>query len=271
MTRPTLTGFEQTNAVVTGASSGIGRSTAIALAALGCPQMALHYRKNLQGVTQTARQVESYGTQVVLIAADLAITEDRIRLVDQAFEKLGRIDTWLHIAGGDVLTGQRSKSSFDDKLHYLWEVDVAGTIAVARDVTKRWQSQMEGPYPPSLVLTGWDQAPQGMEGDAGQMFGTIKAAVMAFANSLAQDVAPKIRVNVVAPGWVQTAWGENTDAYWNRRAQSQSLMQRWGRPEDIAAAMVYLANPGNTFVTGQTIEVNGGWNRRFDRGKESGL
>jgi 3-oxoacyl-[acyl-carrier protein] reductase len=267
MNRPTITGFEQTSAVVTGASSGIGRATAIALAELGCPQMALHYRSNLEGASETARQVEKHGTNAILIAADLAIETERTRIVDEAFAKLGRVDTWLHIAGGDVLTGPRSKASFDEKLRYLWDVDVAGTIAVAREVTTRWQSQSDGPYPPSLVLIGWDQAPQGMEGDAGQMFGTIKAA---FGNSLAQEVAPRIRVNVVAPGWIQTAWGEKADDYWNHRAHSQSLMQRWGRPEDIAAAIVYLANPGNTFVTGQTLEVNGGWNRRFDRGQPSG-
>ena len=115
-----------------------------------------------------------------------------------------------------------------------------------------------------MIFVGWDQAPAGMEGEAGMMFGPVKAAVMAFANSLAQTVAPHVRVNTVAPGWIQTAWGETVQGYWNDRAKSQALMNRWGHPEDVAEAVAYLTSPASEFITGQTIEVNGGFNRRFE-------
>mgnify|MGYP001814847674 FL=1 len=100
-----------------------------------------------------------------------------------------------------------------------------------------------------------------MDGEAGQMFGPVKAAVMSYARSLAQSVAPLIRVNTVAPGWIRTAWGEDVSDYWNERAKAESLMNRWGHPDDVAKAVVYLADPNNTFVTGETINVNGGWDR----------
>ena len=100
-----------------------------------------------------------------------------------------------------------------------------------------------------------------MEGDAGQMFGPVKAAVMAFAVSLAQSVAPRIRVNTIAPGWIQTSWGKQASQAWQDRAKGQSLMHCWGTPEDVARSVVYVSDPENTFLTGQTINVNGGWNR----------
>jgi 3-oxoacyl-[acyl-carrier protein] reductase len=116
--------------------------------------------------------------------------------------------------------------------------------------------------PASIVFIGWDQALHGMEGDSGQMFAPVKAGVMAFAASLAQQVAPHVRVNTIAPGWIQTSWGASTSQYWQDRAKQQSLMDRWGTPEDVASAVVYVTNPKNSFLTGQTINVNGGWNRK---------
>jgi 3-oxoacyl-[acyl-carrier protein] reductase len=75
-------------------------------------------------------------------------------------------------------------------------------------------------------------------------------------------LAPQIRVNCVAPGWIQTAWGETADSDWQQRARQQALMQRWGQPADVAAAAAFLCRPAADFITGQILEVNGGWNRR---------
>ena len=255
--------FSNARAVVTGSSSGIGRATALALAAAGCDRQVVHCRSRVDAARQTASRI---GQDVPIIAADLAVAEDRQRLVDEAFDHLQTPTTWIFNAGADVLTGPAAEWSFQQKLETLWRVDVAGTIDLARRVAERLsgQTRSNDEPPPSMTFIGWDQAPRGMEGQAGQMFGPIKAAVMAFAMSLAQELAPRIRVNVVAPGWIQTAWGETTEGYWDRRARDQSLMGRWGKPADVAAAILYAANPQNTFVTGQIIEVNGGWNRRYE-------
>ena len=112
-----------------------------------------------------------------------------------------------------------------------------------------------------MTFIGWDQAIEGMEGDAGQMFGPVKAAVMAFAASLAQELAPDVRINTIAPGWIQTSWGEKASEYWDARAKTQSLMNRWGKPDDVARAVLYVSNPANSFINAQTINVSGGWNR----------
>ncbi|MEM9828438.1 MAG: SDR family oxidoreductase, partial [Planctomycetota bacterium] len=193
---------------------------------------------------------------------DLADPKQQPALVARAFEKLDRIDAWIHLAGIDVLTGDAAKWDFETKLRKLFEIDVLAAIHVCRRVANVWRGKHQTPVP-SITLVGWDQATRGMEGDAGQMFGPVKAAVTAFGLSLAQDVAPEVRVNVVSPGWIRTSWGESTDEYWDRRAREQALMGRWGTPEDVARAVAFAADPLNSFCTGQVIEVNGGFSRRF--------
>jgi len=258
--------FQATNAVVTGASSGIGRSIAVALAHAGLERLVVHYRVNRSGAMDTADAVRELGCEPVVLEADLSSPEGPQRLASDAFDALGIVHTWVNNAGADVLTGAASSMDFESKLRHLLDVDLIGTILLSRMVADRLLSQFEKRKttdPPSMVFIGWDQAIEGMEGDAGQMFGPVKSAVMAFANSLAQSIAPSVRVNTIAPGWIRTAWGEETSDYWNERAKGQSLMKRWGCADDIARAVIYVADPENTFLTAQTIPLNGGFDRRF--------
>jgi 3-oxoacyl-[acyl-carrier protein] reductase len=110
----------------------------------------------------------------------------------------------------------------------------------------------------SVVTMGWDQAETGMEGDSGELFSATKGAVMAFTRSLALSLAPEVRVNAVAPGWIKTAWGENASEAWQARAIRETPQARWGTPEDVARVARFLVGPGSGFLTGQVVRVNGG-------------
>ncbi len=258
--------------VVTGSSSGIGRAIAVACAQAGA-NVLVHGCKNLAGAEETAELVCSLGVQSLVVMGDLRDETFHLQLVQQAFQWSGeRLTAWIHNAGVDVLTADLAQASFLTKLDRLWEVDVRGTMALARLAADRWleslasasaQSQPAS-QTPSMVFIGWDQATAGMEGDAGQMFGAIKGAVMSFSLALAQSLAPQIRVNCVAPGWIRTEWGQTADEYWDQRAIRSSLIGRWGTPEDVAAAVLYLIGPSASFQTGQILNVNGGWNRRVN-------
>jgi NAD(P)-dependent dehydrogenase (short-subunit alcohol dehydrogenase family) len=90
------------------------------------------------------------------------------------------------------------------------------------------------------------------------LFAAVKGAVTCFTRSLALSLAPKVRVNCVAPGWVRTAWGETASPAWQDRVRRETPLGVWGLPEDVANAAVWLASPAAGFVTGQTVRVNGG-------------
>jgi 3-oxoacyl-[acyl-carrier protein] reductase len=252
--------------VVTGSSSGIGRAIAQRLARPGV-SLLIHGVTNREGVETTARHVRDMGADAEVLLADLATPAGRAALLAAAARFATPIACWVHCAGVDVLTTELRSASFADKFDRLWEVDVRGTMLLAREAAVALREEAAANR--SMVFLGWDQAGAGMEGEAGQMFGPIKAAVTSFAMHAAQDWAPDVRVNVVAPGWIRTAWGETTDAYWDRRARQSALLSRWGRPEDVAGAVAFLTGPEASFISGQILDVNGGWNRRFDR--ETGL
>ncbi|GAA4461530.1 SDR family oxidoreductase [Novipirellula rosea] len=254
--------FRDTHAVVTGASSGIGRAIAIELSRRGVKRIVIHYRRNVAGAQATAEACRQLGAEPLLQAADLADLTAAESLAERCYRELGAIHTWVNNAGADVLTGELSELDFNAKLQRLMQVDVIGTIHLARGVAARMTNETFT-QPPSMTFIGWDQSASGMEGDAGQMFGPVKAAITAFALSLAQTVAPRVRVNVVAPGWIQTSWGQAASPYWDARARDQSLMNRWGTPEDIALAIAFVSDPENSFFSGQVVQVNGGWNRQY--------
>jgi 3-oxoacyl-[acyl-carrier protein] reductase len=186
--------------------------------------------------------------------ADLADRAAGDALVAEAWRVWGGLDAWLHIAGADTLTGPAARLPFDAKLDQLWAVDVVATMRLTRAVGRLMKEQGHG----SIVTMGWDQAETGMEGDSGELFAATKGAVMAFTRSLALSLAPSVRVNAVAPGWIKTAWGESASPAWQERVLRETPARRWGTPEDVAQAARFLVSPAAGFLTGQIIRINGG-------------
>lgn len=243
----------------------MGRAIAVALCRGGVDRIVIHYRRNQHGAIVTAEQCKRHGAQPILLACDLADPDSVDRFASECFAELAEIHTWINNAGADVLTTAMANQSFAEKLALLTSVDLLGTIHLARIASQRMMENRSA-LPPSMCFVGWDQSSGGMEGDAGQMFAPVKAAITAFAQSLAQSCGSRLRVNTIAPGWIRTAWGESSDDYWDARAKSQSLMGRWGTPDDVARGVLFATDPRNSFFTGQVLQLNGGWNRRFDCG-----
>lgn len=244
--------------VVTGSSSGIGQCIAQAFAERG-DSVVVHGFQNLAGLSHSAKLIDVAGARVLAIVADVSNADSTRQLVEAAFAWQDRVDVWVNAAGADVLTGSASKLSFDAKLEKLWKTDVVGSIRISRAVALRMIAQPTTASLPTIINLSWDQAEAGFEGESGQFFSPTKAAIAAFSKSLAKSVGPKVRVNCIAPGWIQTAWGASVSEAWDRRAQGESILARWGRPSDIANAALMLASPECEFINGQTIAVNGGW------------
>lgn len=245
--------------VVTGSSSGIGRAIAIELAREGA-NVLLHGRAASERISQVADEVRLLGAETDFIFADFERLESVDAFVQQAWSWRDGVDVWVNNAGGDVLTGQWKDESLERKLDYLFQVDVKATLLLSREVGRRMVARENAaPGSSSIINIGWDQAAQGMAGESGELFATTKGAIMAMTKSLAQSLAPNVRVNCIAPGWIQTKWGETASDDWQRRAKSDALMDRWGQPEDVAAAAAYLASENASFVSGQILPINGGF------------
>ena len=241
-------------AVVTGSSSGIGRAAALELASAGAAVL-VHARRSEQAAQAVVAEIRAAGGVAEMTLADIAEPADRERLVERAWQWRGRVDVWVNNAGADVLTGEAARWPFERKLDALWRVDVTGTMQLSRMAGERMKAAGSG----AIINIGWDQAEYGMAGDSGEIFAAVKGAVMAFSKSLARSLAPAVRVNCVAPGWIKTSWGEQASAAWQKRAIGESLLARWGTPEDVARVIRFLASPAAAFVTGQVLNVNGGF------------
>ena len=97
-----------------------------------------------------------------------------------------------------------------------------------------------------------------MAGENPGLYSAAKGGIASFSKSLARSVAPGIRVNILAPGFIQTAFGDEADSEWRREVEASTPLGRWGRPEDLVGAAIFLASDESRFLTGQMIMVNGG-------------
>jgi NAD(P)-dependent dehydrogenase (short-subunit alcohol dehydrogenase family) len=228
-------------ALVTGSTSGIGAS------------IANEFQFHGAEVVRHGRQ-QKLDADEKFVSADLRDPAQVDRLANEAWEMLGGLDVLVCNAGADTLTGAAGKWGFDEKLEALLDIDVKATIRLARDLGRRMKARGRG----CILTVGWDKSETGMEGDSGELFAAAKGAVTCFTRSLALSLAPEVRVNCLAPGWIRTAWGEAASQVWQERVREETPLGVWGLPEDVANAALWLVSPASGFITGQTVRVNGG-------------
>jgi 3-oxoacyl-[acyl-carrier protein] reductase len=239
--------------LVTGGSSGIGRGIALAVARAGA-DVAVTYRSNRTGADGVAREIEALGRKACVLPLDLADEPAIERLGPAARAELGRVDVWINNAGADILTGAGATLSTVQKLDLLLAVDLRGTILASWAAARFFAGQKGG----VIINMSWDHVVSGMAGTNPQMYAAVKGGIASFSRGLARSVAPQVRVNVLAPGWIETAFGEGLDPDVYRSVSESTPMRRWGTPDDVGGAAVFLASPAAAFLTGQTIMIGGG-------------
>jgi 3-oxoacyl-[acyl-carrier protein] reductase len=241
-------------AVVTGASSGIGAAIAEAFGGEGATVL-LTYRSSAEGASEVAERIARRGGRGEVTQADLGTRIGCEALVGQARDRLGGLDVWVNNAGADVLTGEPAGWDWDRKLDVLLAVDLRGTIACSYAAGAVMREQPGGG---TIVNMSWDHVTVGMAGENPELFSAVKGGVLAFSKSLARGLAPEVRVNVLCPGWIETAFAREADRDFHRSVEESTPLARWGRPEDVAAAALWLASPQAAFITGQAVNINGG-------------
>lgn len=243
--------FANKAVVVTGASRGIGRALALGFAAQGATVL-VHYGHDQHNAEEVVRQIESAGGHALLVQADLTVPEQVSRLVTQAQDMLGPIDVWINNAGASANTSEAQGLSEVERFERMLAVDVKGTWLCCRAVA---------PFirPGGCILTlGWDHVFDGAPGFVNQLYAVSKGAVIALTHCLAQELAPQVRVNCIAPGWVENEWVQGRTESFRQQVEQSIPMKRWGTPTDIVNAALFLASPAASFITGQVLIVDGG-------------
>jgi 3-oxoacyl-[acyl-carrier protein] reductase len=245
--------LERKNVLVTGASSGIGQAIALRCASAGA-DLAITYRSNQQGADSTAQAVRKLGRRAEVLRIDIGQESDISKLATQLRNAFSRIDVWINNAGADILTGNAVKLSREEKLDLVLRVDLRGTVLGSWAAVDLMRKQGGG----CIINMSWDHVIQGMQGENPGVYSAAKGGVASFSRSLARDVAPQIRVNILAPGFIETAFGEGANPKFRQKVIEMTPLRRWGTPDDVAAAALFLASDDSAFLTGQTIMVNGG-------------
>jgi 3-oxoacyl-[acyl-carrier protein] reductase len=239
--------------LVTGASSGIGRAIALGCARAGA-DMALTYRDNEAGAQETADAVRELGRRAEVLRLDISIGTDVTTLAAELPRRFPRVDAWINNAGADILTGHGARLSRLEKLDLLLAVDLRGTVLASWAAVDLMRAQGGG----AIINMSWDHVFLGMAGENPILYSAAKGGIMSFSKSLAREVAPDIRVNILAPGFIETAFGQDANERFRADVVAKTPLGRWGVPADVAGAAVFLASEASAFMTGQMIMVNGG-------------
>ncbi|MBR4975943.1 MAG: SDR family oxidoreductase [Thermoguttaceae bacterium] len=259
--------------VISGASGGIGRAVAESYRGENV-SLFLQTNRNRAALTDWARSNGGDFASIEIFEANLATEAGTGGFVDAVLDALKeaqetdvpRLDAFVAAAGVDLMTSEMKAATFDERLARIWAVDVAATVKTARafGATARAfrRAKAESGVSPALVLFGWDGVERGMEGETAQLYAVCKGAVVSFGRSLAQELAPEVRVNVVSPGWIQTTWGAVASEAATKRVAAESLSGRWGTAEEVAAVVRFLTSEAAAYVNGQNVPVNGGFSFR---------
>jgi len=242
-------------ALVTGASAGIGRAVALAYAREGA-SVVINYARSVEKAEEVRRAIVTDGRgQALVVQADVSQGEDVRRLLDTTLRRFDRVDVWMNNAGADILPGSGRALTDEQKWRAVLDVDLTGTFLCCQAAGAVMSAQRDGGL---IINMSWDHVSAGQAGTIAAIYAAAKGGVEAFSKCLARELAPRVRVNVIAPGWIRTRWGETRGPEIQRRVVDATPLARWGAPEDVAGVAVFLASAEAAFITGQTLRVNGG-------------
>lgn len=239
-------------ALITGGSRGIGKATAIYFAQAGC-DVAISYQRNVKAAEKTKAQLEALGVAALAVKADFASPAEALQMVEQVLEEWGNIDVLVNNAG--IWT----YGEMGDMTPEVWEetikVNLSSIFYTCNALVPSLKKRKKG-----VIINVSSTA--GVRGEAGHShYAATKGALIALTKSLAVELAPYgIRVNCVAPGWVDTDMCEDVfaDKEYKEKIRQTIPVGRIPPPEDIAGPILFLASDLARHITGEVLNVNGG-------------
>lgn len=242
--------------LITGASRGIGRATALLAAERGWP-VAINYRNDSEAAAETAAEVQSRGSRATTVRGDVSVEADVVGMFKKAQADLGPLGGVV-INAGIVAPAMRLAEMTAERLQRMFQVNVLGAYLCAREAA-RALSRSRGGKGGSIVIVSSAAARLGSPGEYVDYAGS-KAAVDTLAIGLAKELgAEGVRVNAVRPGLIETEiHATSGDPDRARRLGGAAPLGRAGKPEEIAEAIVWLLSGSSSYVTGSILDVAGG-------------
>jgi 3-oxoacyl-[acyl-carrier protein] reductase len=243
-----------TVALVTGGGGGIGQAAALQLAARGA-DVAIHYHRNEQGASDTARRIEALGRRAAVFKADLVRREDALSLVAAVGERFGRIDVLVNNAG-DLVERRPVLEMTEALWREVLDLNLTSVFFVTQAVVPGMLERRRG-----VVVNVSSLAAHNGGGPGSLAYAAAKGGLVSLTKAMAKELAPRgVRVNAVAPGLIgETAFhGRFTPKDTFTAIEKTIPLGRAGTPEEVGRVIAFLCGPDSTYLVGETVDINGG-------------
>lgn len=243
--------YKNKNILITGSSRGIGRAIAIAFAEEGA-NVVVNYFKNKIAANEVVAKIKSLGADAIAIQTDVSNEGDVQKMVKESVKHFGEIDVLVNNAGivFDVPILEKTFEQWKRTLH----VNLIGTFLCIKYAVPYMKNRPGA----SILNISSTNGINSLNPESAD-YDTSKAGVISLTKNFSQFLAPNVRVNCIAPGWVDTEINKNLPKDVIESETQRIALKRWGQPEEIAKAVLFLCSEDASFITGSTLVIDGGY------------
>ena len=237
-------------AIRTGASKGIGKSTALLFAKEGA-KIIVNYSSSKKEASFVVDEIKEIGSDAIAVKCDVSKEDEVKKMIQQTIDKFGKIDILVNNAGivFDIPFFERTVEQWKKTM----DVNLLGTFLCSKYVSEQMLKNDSGKIINISLTNGINSfSPEAMDYDAS------KAGVIILTRDLAKELAPKIQVNSIAPGWVNTEMNKDLPKDFVEEETEKIYLKRFAKPEEIAKSILFLASDDASYITGSILKVDGG-------------